>query len=591
MKSKANHYLRIIILTFLVIPISISTSQGQIMKKIIGGAEDLINKGRDEINNVQDKNRSSNIHNYIAASDLMRATEELTKYVEKFGHTANYHFLEYKFNLQFYPTVRSRLDTALYHLKRGYSMERTYQLCEKIGFCQNMLEQKKDSLERKIYFLVRSNDTELTWFLERFKDSKWYSDAFAYQTDQRFKAAKKTNTVDAYEQFIYRNSKAKEIGEALYLQGNLAYQAVENSTSPQDFQLFINRYPNADKSLQIKAKNKIRMIEFNNLQNEIISTKEKYREVLSKFTSSDRGSYSLSINLSKNPIELSSIEVSEGNLKFRAFETYREIFKNIDKFIGRYPNSPETAMLNQQKNLIIENCREVDFIALSKSGREFFKDDDDIASAKNWEWYTKFHSKSVYNAIAKAKLDRTTEIARKIQEEEQRKQDIIRENERKAAELAEQKKKEELNEDFSPFTQALKLLSPADRAYYSRVVNMNNDPQGRIGNSCGVGMGRCEWCGRSIKYQKSLESRIRTLQLLSNPLMGGFANIMLGFANILGQAFGGKKTNLPLKLKNDLVNEMRLIRAGKIYFCSGSSPKFCSPKCEADQQFHKKYRR
>jgi hypothetical protein len=170
-----------------------------------------------------------------------------------------------------------------------------------------------------------------------------------------------------------------------------------------------------------------------------------------------------------------------------------------------------------------------------------------------------------------------------------------KEQERKKQELAEDaeknKKANELDEDFSPISQALKLLSASDRSYHAKVIKMNEDPHGKLGNACGVGIGRCEWCGKSMRYQKNLESRIRTIQMMSNPYVGGYANLVLGFANIFGQALGGKKNDFPLKLKNEIVNELRQIRAGKIYFCSGSSPKYCSPKCEADQKFHKRYGR
>jgi hypothetical protein len=242
------------------------------------------------------------------------------------------------------------------------------------------------------------------------------------------------------------------------------------------------------------------------------------------------------------------------------------------------------------KNSIIEACREIDFIFFSKVSRSI-NNDEKLESAKYWEWYSEFHPKSMYNGIAKAKFNFISEIARKQQEEEQRKLEQERENERIAAAEEERKKKEEMNEDLSPITQGLKLLSPSDKAYYYKVLNMNEDPHGKLGNACSVGTGRCEWCGKTIRYQKTLESRIRILQMMNNPLMGGFANIMMGFANILGQAFGGNKTNMPQKIKNDIVNELRQIRAGKIYFCSGTSPKYCSQKCEADHQFHKKYRR
>lgn len=561
------------------------------MKKLIGGTEDLINKGRDEINNALDKSRSTKINTLILSNDQEKATQELKEYTEKFGRSANYHFLNYRFNTQFYPTSRIKLDTAVYHLKEAFQQEREFELCEKIGFCRNTLEQKKDSLEYKLYELIRNNDTELSWFLAKYKNSKWFKQAFAYQTNQRFEVAKKANTIESYELFIRRNPRASEIQEAQILQGNLAFLVAYKANSIPEYRNFMIRYPYANKDLHIKAKNKIRMIDFQTIQDQLVSIQEKYSKLIADFTSSDRGGYSVSINLSKNPIELSSIEISGGGLNFRAYETYRDVFRSIDSFNNNYPNSFESTLLNWHKNSIIENSREVDFILFSKVGRGSFREEDDPESAKYWEWYTDFHPKSMYYGVAKAKFTRLAEIARKKQEEEQRRLDQIRETERIAAEEAERKRKEELSEDFTPFSQALKLLSPSDRAYYAKVINMDQDPHGKLGNACGIGIGRCEWCGNSIRYQKTLESRIRLLQMMSNPYMGGFANIMLGLANVLGQAFGGKKTNMPLKIKNEIITELRQIRAGRIYYCSGSSPKYCSPKCEADQQFHKRYGR
>lgn len=560
------------------------------MKKIIGGTEDLINKGREEINNALDKSRSTKINTYILANEKNKASQELDEYYTKFGLTANYHFLTYQFNKKFFPSTYSQLDTAIYHINRAYQLENKFELCEKIGFCQNGLEQKRDSLSYIIYELVRDNDAELTWFISKYKNSKWQPEAFSYQTKQRFSEAKKINTIESYTQFLRKNPHAMEVQEALILQGNLAYQVALKSDNISDYRLFIKTYPFASKDLHIKAENKIRIIEFQNIQDKLVAIQEKYRVLLSNFTSTDRGGYSVSIYLRKNPIELSSNEISEGNLKFIAYDTYRDIFNKIDSFNNSYPNSYESTLLNWYKNSIIESCREIDFIFFSKVSRSI-NNDEKLESAKYWEWYSEFHPKSMYNGIAKAKFNFISEIARKQQEEEQRKLEQERENERIAAAEEERKKKEEMSEDLSPITQGLKLLSPSDKAYYYKVLSMNEDPHGKLGNACSVGTGRCEWCGKTIRYQKTLESRIRILQMMNNPLMGGFANIMMGFANILGQAFGGNKTNMPQKIKNDIVNELRQIRAGKIYFCSGSSPKYCSQKCEADHQFHKKYRR
>lgn len=589
----ANHhlYFRKSILIFLILSCTISDSKGQFMKKLIGGTEDLINKGRDEINNALDKSRSTKINTFIFNNEQEKASQELAEYVEKFGLSANFHFLSFRYNTKFFPASRIKLDTAVYHLKQAFQLEKEYELCEKIGFCKNGYEPKRDSLEYYIYTLIRKDDADLTWFLNKYRQSKWQKEAFAFQTNQRFTETKKTNTIDAYEQYIRKNPKAKELQEALTLQGNLAFLIVYKANNIPDYQSFLRRYPFASKDLHIKAKNKIRMIEFQTIQDQLISLQEKYRNLLTNFTSSDRGGYSVSISLTNNPIELSSIEISEGGLKFRAYEVYRDIFRKIDSFNNDYPQAYESTLLNWHKNAIIESCREVDFILFSKIGGSNFYSEDDNEASKYWEWYTKFHPKSVYDGVAKSKFNRISELARKKQEEEQRRLDQIRENERMVAEEAERKKKAEFSEEFSPMTKALTLLSASDRAYHDKVINMNADPHGKLGNACAVGIGQCEWCGRSIRYQKTLESRIRALQMLSNPFMGGFANIMLGMASVLGQAFGGQKTNIPLRLKNEIVTELRQIRAGKIYYCSGTSPKFCSPKCEADQKFNKRYGR
>ena len=628
MKASILFHLRSALLSTLLICFSLNSSHAQFMKKLLDGTENLIEKGKEEINNTIYKTRAIKIHSHISDGNQSKSQEELGDYIYKFGPTANSHFLLYRFNAKFFPTNKTKLDSALYHLAEADRMERNYELCEKIGFCRNSYKTQRDSLEYHLYTAIRKNDQDLTWFISKYTNSAWKEEAFNYQTKERFAEVKKENSIEAYARFIRLNpdaielyeatktlhklscqkarqintidsyqtfiqnfSKSTELPEALSLQSNIAYQEAVKTNDIRGFRSFISTYRYADSDLQIKAKNKIRLLEFREIQDQLVKLQDKYRDAINKFTASDRGGYSLSLNFRKNQEELSSIEFSDGNLKFSAYETYRDVFNSIDSFIGRYKNSYESTLLTMQKNLIIETCRNVDFIALSKSGREFARDDDDVKSVDYWKWYSEFHPKSMYYDVADAKFKRVSDIARLKQEEEQRQQDQIRENERLAAEAEEAKKKEELDETFSPFTQALKLLSPADKAYYRQVMNMNSDPKGRVGVACAVGVGRCEWCGKSIRFQKTLESRINTLQMMSNPLMGGLANMMLGVANLFGQAFGGNKMNMPLKLKNEIIKELRQIRAGNLYFCSGSAPKFCSPKCEADQQFHKKYGR
>jgi hypothetical protein len=336
----------------------LNTSSGQFIKKLLDGTENLIEKGKDEINNSIYRNRAIKINNHILDGNQVKSQEDLKDYIYKFGPTANSHFLFYLFNSKFFPTNKAKMDSALYHLAESNKMEYNYELCEKIGFCRNSYDTKRDSLEYNLYLVIRNNDQDLTWFLSKYNESLWKREAFNYQTKDRFNEAKKDNSIEAYARFIRLNPdaieiyeatktlhslsfqkaskinsiesyqtfiqsfpKASELPEAISSQSKLAYLEAVKKNEIQGYRLFLFDYKNADSDLQIKANNKIRILEFQVIQDQLVKLQEKFRDAITKFTSTDQGNYSLSINLRKNPEELSSIEFSEVKLKCSAYET------------------------------------------------------------------------------------------------------------------------------------------------------------------------------------------------------------------------------------------------------------------------------
>lgn len=188
----------------------------------------------------------------------------------------------------------------------------------------------------------------------------------------------------------------------------------------------------------------------------------------------------------------------------------------------------------------------------------------------------KFPSEISQNILIASKIEECQLLISRKEEEEQRRL----ENERIALEEAEKARKMREIEDSSPTIQALKLLSPADRAYFAQVIKMDSDPRGKRGNVCGNGVTKCEWCGKSVRYQKTLESRILVLQLMTSPMMA-LNDALLGMASV----FSNKKTNIPLQMKKEIVTELNQIRAGSYYFCSSSPPKFCSPRCKKEHDY------
>jgi hypothetical protein len=130
----------------------------------------------------------------------------------------------------------------------------------------------------------------------------------------------------------------------------------------------------------------------------------------------------------------------------------------------------------------------------------------------------------------------------------------------------------------------LSKLTTSERQYLDKLSTSNDDPKGIVGKKCGVSYTKCKWCGKTISYNKEWASRIASINVFTDPLTSGFANIYMGMGEIFGSMSGEDPVE---KWSQDLKSDLKKIKAGEIYFCSESTPpKFCSKKCEYEFNFH-----
>lgn len=130
------------------------------------------------------------------------------------------------------------------------------------------------------------------------------------------------------------------------------------------------------------------------------------------------------------------------------------------------------------------------------------------------------------------------------------------------------------------FEQIYERLNQTEKSYFNQVLKMNSDPSKKIGQVCSKAYGKCDWCGKQFLYNKTYASRIQTIHDYKNPLVSGYGDLMLGFGFAL---MGNNAKNTAIsEWSNDLKNDLKLIKAGNIYKCSGSAPKYCSKKCQFD---------
>jgi antitoxin component YwqK of YwqJK toxin-antitoxin module len=127
----------------------------------------------------------------------------------------------------------------------------------------------------------------------------------------------------------------------------------------------------------------------------------------------------------------------------------------------------------------------------------------------------------------------------------------------------------------SIFDEIYNRLTPSEKSYFKQVLKMNIDPNKKLGAVCSKAIAKCNWCGKQFSYNKFYSSRIKTVQDTQDPLVSAYGNAMVGLA----LAFIGKEKAIT-QWANDLKQDLRLIKSGSVYFCSGDAPKFCSKQCE-----------
>lgn len=126
---------------------------------------------------------------------------------------------------------------------------------------------------------------------------------------------------------------------------------------------------------------------------------------------------------------------------------------------------------------------------------------------------------------------------------------------------------------------AIDGLSDSEKNYMNQLLKSNADPQNKLGRRCGTAYTNCKWCGKSIAYDKVVESSIQTLKNLTNPLYSIFAELGIMFSS----SFSGKDP--VIETRKAIRGLLRDIKDGKIYFCNESSkPGFCSKKCEFENK-------
>lgn len=174
-------------------------------------------------------------------------------------------------------------------------------------------------------------------------------------------------------------------------------------------------------------------------------------------------------------------------------------------------------------------------------------------------------------------------LAQLEEEKKQKEQEEIRQNELM---LAKEKNQSNNNEGVLSeriFDKVFATLTPSEQAYLDKVLNSNDDPKNIVGNRCGKAFSKCKWCGRTISFDKTWASKIRSIKAFKDPFTSLLGNLFAGIGLTLG---GVNKVEAVENWSRDLKNNLVEIRSGNIYFCSEPTPpKYCSKKCEVESSF------
>lgn len=136
-----------------------------------------------------------------------------------------------------------------------------------------------------------------------------------------FGMARKTNTVEAYQQFIDNHPASRETLEAKQLRNALAYKQAESSNTISAYEEFIRNYPSGKESDM--AQGKIYTLAYDEAK--MTNTEEAYRNYLQKYPNSP----------------FAQVAEEQANIIQFNSETKKGDWVSYKKYIGRHPENKE----------------------------------------------------------------------------------------------------------------------------------------------------------------------------------------------------------------------------------------------------------
>jgi hypothetical protein len=147
----------------------------------------------------------------------------------------------------------------------------------------------------------------------------------------------------------------------------------------------------------------------------------------------------------------------------------------------------------------------------------------------------------------------------------------------------------------STFDKIYSGLTEYEKKYFNQVLEMSSDPNNKVGVSCSKLYSTCYWCSKQFVYYKYYVSKIQMIKdmtdINSTLYQSTYAESMMDLAySLFGgtKAFKGETKNSSIsKWIIDLKNDLKQIKQGAYYFCSGYAPKFCSEKCKRENSIRR----
>ncbi len=127
-------------------------------------------------------------------------------------------------------------------------------------------------------------------------------------------------------------------------------------------------------------------------------------------------------------------------------------------------------------------------------------------------------------------------------------------------------------------------LTDAEKKYLNQILDMESDPHRKVGVFCATMYSKCNKCGKQFMYHKYLESKIQMVKNMttinSDPDLSNYAETMTSLAYALfggTKALKGETKNSSItRLTSDLKRDLKLIKSGSYYFCTGVAPNYCN---------------